>query len=495
MNKIDLLQLGDLEDFFSKKKDTEEENDMLDVLDAILEMQEGSAHADTLHEAVRSNEVLQREIYQRIAQIDQRIHSSTREMVDLKDLTLQEASLNKLKRVADYDHTVSYFDQSELLETTSFTKTSESTDAEKVKPKRKAWTEHERKRLYEGIHTEAKRMMTVSFLKRNEPWRVWEADKADAKTLEIYPVNKIDWVRVSRMHVKTRDTTECLIQWTTQEHPLINKTPWTKPESEKLKELVDRYGEVGQWEKIASELGTNRTISQCFSRHMASQHNEDTERLKWTTAEDRELIECVKVLGTCNWQSVAAAIGSRTGQQCLQRWTKCIDPLIKRSRWTLSEDIVLKKAVELYGVGNWRMIQRLVNQRTDMQCRERWVNMLDKTLNHAPVTKEEEEKIFELVQTFGTKWSLIAQHLPGRTDNSVMKIYKRLAKKKTLPSLEKKKSTVKKKMPPDSVDFPPQKSPSNDKNAERENRREQRAKRRAELIPSQSNSKKSKKQL
>ena len=53
--------------------------------------------------------------------------------------------------------------------------------------------------------------------------------------------------------------------------------------------------------------------------------------------------------------------------------------------------------------------------RTDVQCLHRWQKVLNPDLVKGPWTKEEDERIIQLVDEFGAKkWSIIAQNLPGR---------------------------------------------------------------------------------
>lgn len=242
----------------------------------------------------------------------------------------------------------------------------------------------------------------------------------------------------------SRSPIECLIQWTTQEHPTINKKPWSKQESQKLAQLVEETGLFsGQWERIASELGTNRTISQCFSHYMYEKNNAHARSLKWTKEEDKKLTDAVKLFGNCNWQQVADILGDRTGQQCLHRWQKSLNPVIKRQRWNTEEDALLQRAVHLYGAGNWTKIQRLIPGRTDMQCRERWVNILQPSINRGQFMQEETDRLLELVETHGPKWSFLQTLMPGRTDNALMRHYKNIVKG-TDPSKKKAKTKPKK---------------------------------------------------
>ncbi|KAM7276166.1 hypothetical protein ACFE04_018032 [Oxalis oulophora] len=52
-------------------------------------------------------------------------------------------------------------------------------------------------------------------------------------------------------------------------------------------------------------------------------------------------------------------------------------------------------------------------------CRLRWINYLRDNLKRGNITLQEEELIVKLHSSIGNKWSLIASHLPGRTDNEI----------------------------------------------------------------------------
>lgn len=45
--------------------------------------------------------------------------------------------------------------------------------------------------------------ITTDTQNRDEEWRVWEVDKIDKAQLEIFPVSRLDWDRISTIHVKT----------------------------------------------------------------------------------------------------------------------------------------------------------------------------------------------------------------------------------------------------------------------------------------------------
>ncbi|KAG0173750.1 Myb-like DNA-binding domain protein [Apophysomyces sp. BC1034] len=421
--------------------DDTEDGKILDVIDAIIQLQSmgeipGSRFPRdrvAIEESLRLNEMMQQEAEEQIACIDALMKHNEIVARETRKASALEARIEK-QRVEihkKYTEKLDFFVDAEgetpygtLLSVQGHEK--EGEESQVVKPK--TWTLKERQRLTDAIHQEAQRVLAFEHVQRNEAWRVWEVDKADNNTLENIPVNKIDWRRVSSFYVKTRTSTECMIQWTTQEHPKINKKPWTKGESQKLLELVAEQGAKGTWHDIAVKLGTDRTAAQCFSHYQAGTNNKHSKR-KWSKEDDAALRESVGLIGDRNWQQVAAMVGERTGQQCLQRWMKSLDPAIRRSKWTEEENTALRAAVAVYGVGNWNMIQRHLPGRTDMQCRERWTNILDPTLVRTRFTDEEIEQLKELVKVHGRKWSVIAQHMPGRTDNHVFREFKSLQNK------------------------------------------------------------------
>lgn len=120
---------------------------------------------------------------------------------------------------------------------------------------------------------------------------------------------------------------------------------------------------------------------------------------------------------------VAGFLDGRSGQQCLHRWLKCISPEIKRGRWTPEEDASLVEAVRRHGTSRWSTIQTMVPGRTDVQCRERWTNILDPSLQQGPWTPAEDKILIDLVRRHGQgRWSAVAAAMPtSRTDNQVKK--------------------------------------------------------------------------
>ena len=64
----------------------------------------------------------------------------------------------------------------------------------------------------------------------------------------------------------------------------------------------------------------------------------------------------------------------------------------------------------------WNYIETFLPGRTARQCRERWLNVLDPSINHKPWSDAEAIQLNQMVQMYGQCWSKIAKFFPGRTD-------------------------------------------------------------------------------
>ena len=92
----------------------------------------------------------------------------------------------------------------------------------------------------------------------------------------------------------------------------------------------------------------------------------------------------------------------------------------KREPWTEEEDKTIKQLVNKYGTSNWTLISsKMGKSRSGKQCRERWYNQLNPSIQKKNWTKEEENILFSKHMSLGNKWSDIGSYLPGRTLNDI----------------------------------------------------------------------------
>ncbi|KAF2307122.1 hypothetical protein GH714_024950 [Hevea brasiliensis] len=68
--------------------------------------------------------------------------------------------------------------------------------------------------------------------------------------------------------------------------------------------------------------------------------------------------------------------------------------------------------------------------RCGKSCRLRWMNYLRPDLKRGALTEAEEDQIIELHSLLGNRWSKIAAHFPGRTDNEIKNQWNTRIKKK-----------------------------------------------------------------
>ncbi|KFA67841.1 hypothetical protein S40285_08747 [Stachybotrys chlorohalonatus IBT 40285] len=112
---------------------------------------------------------------------------------------------------------------------------------------------------------------------------------------------------------------------------------WTASEDALLRDLVQKELSNNRpllWRELAKRI-PDRSNKDCRKRWWNSLAG-GTVKGAWSPEEDKRLTEAVEKYGT-NWPQVAAAVGTRCGDQCSSHWRQVLNPNINCCDWTATE--------------------------------------------------------------------------------------------------------------------------------------------------------------
>lgn len=91
----------------------------------------------------------------------------------------------------------------------------------------------------------------------------------------------------------------------------------------------------------------------------------------------------------------------------------------RRKVFSEKDDRLIAHLVSTKICQNWYEVSQYLPGKTPRQCRDRWINYICPTNSFEPWTPEEDMLLIDKINEFGTRWTLIAQHIPGRSDNCI----------------------------------------------------------------------------
>ncbi|XP_028761988.1 transcription factor MYB41-like [Neltuma alba] len=102
--------------------------------------------------------------------------------------------------------------------------------------------------------------------------------------------------------------------------------------------------------------------------------------------------------------------------------SSCCEKLggLKKGPWTPEEDQKLVAYIHQRGQGSWSSLPAKAGlRRCGKSCRLRWTNYLRPDIKRGKFSLKEDQIIIQLHALLGNRWSVIAHHLPKRTDNEI----------------------------------------------------------------------------
>ena len=95
---------------------------------------------------------------------------------------------------------------------------------------------------------------------------------------------------------------------------------------------------------------------------------------KFTSEEDRQILDLVSKFGSENWALIASKIKGRSTRQCRERYMNYLCPSVNNSPWTDAEDKLLAEKYTLFGP-HWKVIADFFPNRTDINVKNRWLRL------------------------------------------------------------------------------------------------------------------------
>ncbi|KAJ1972849.1 hypothetical protein H4R35_004449 [Dimargaris xerosporica] len=153
-----------------------------------------------------------------------------------------------------------------------------------------------------------------------------------------------------------------------QQKPPSQVKRWSTEEKDRIKSAIYAYG-PSDWALISKQVST-RSPQQCYQ--FWHYHLSPVSSKKWAPEEDQRLLDQVALNGR-RWKDMVPLFPGRNKKGLFYRYTILMNqqsPFFAK-RWSPEENQRLREAVQQYGT-RWREVAAVLGKRSPVQCRTRW---------------------------------------------------------------------------------------------------------------------------
>ncbi|KAJ1976535.1 hypothetical protein H4R34_003945 [Dimargaris verticillata] len=180
-----------------------------------------------------------------------------------------------------------------------------------------------------------------------------------------------------------------------QQTPVFRVRRWSAEEKDRIKSAIYAYGPT-DWALISKQVST-RSPEQCYQ--FWHYHLSPVSQKKWTPEEDQRLLDQVAQNGR-RWKNMVPLFPGRNKKGLFYRYAILMNqqsPLFAK-RWSPEENQRLKEAVQRYGT-KWKEVAAMVGERSPVQCRTRWHKFPQEDRLEGPWTAKELVRLVRAIQS------------------------------------------------------------------------------------------------
>ncbi len=100
-----------------------------------------------------------------------------------------------------------------------------------------------------------------------------------------------------------------------------------------------------------------------------------SQKRAWDDKQDEKLLGMIAEIGPHQWEQMALKMENRTGKQCRERWYNQLNPLLKKTNWSIEEEWILF-ILHSFVKNRWAEITNVLLGRSDNSTKNYWNSTL-----------------------------------------------------------------------------------------------------------------------